>query len=56
MSIGDRQVRVFKFTTGKMIRKYDESLSVIGEMQQVNSFLMKHTQDYYSDMKFLISS
>ena len=35
MSIGDRQVRVFRFKTGKMIRKYDESLAVISEMQQV---------------------
>ena len=34
-SIGDRQIRVFRFKTGKMIRKYDESLSVISEMQQV---------------------
>ena len=34
-SIGDRQVRVFRFKTGKMIRKYDESLAVISEMQQV---------------------
>jgi peptidylprolyl isomerase domain and WD repeat-containing protein 1 len=31
----DRQVRIFKFLTGKMIRKYDESLAVVSEMQQV---------------------
>ncbi|KAF9348109.1 hypothetical protein BGX26_000448, partial [Mortierella sp. AD094] len=34
MSAKDRQVRVWKTRTGKMIRKYDESLDVINEMQQ----------------------
>ncbi|KAJ3207647.1 AAA ATPase midasin, partial [Entophlyctis luteolus] len=33
----DRQVRVFVFRTGKMIRKYDESLSVVSEMQQAGT-------------------
>ncbi|CAG8579835.1 474_t:CDS:10 [Paraglomus brasilianum] len=33
----DRQVRIFKFLTGKMIRKYDESLAVISEMQQAGT-------------------
>lgn len=35
MSAKDRQVRVWKTRTGKMIRKYDESLDVVNEMQQV---------------------
>lgn len=35
MGMSDRQVRVFKFATGKMIRKYDETLETISEMQQV---------------------
>ncbi|KAG0238919.1 hypothetical protein BGW42_000080 [Actinomortierella wolfii] len=33
MSAKDRQVRVWKTRTGKMIRKYDESLEVVNEMQ-----------------------
>ena len=36
MSFPDRQVRVFKFLTGKLFRKYDESIQVISEMQQVS--------------------
>ncbi|KAL7748741.1 Peptidyl-prolyl cis-trans isomerase cyp15 [Sorochytrium milnesiophthora] len=32
--ISDRQARVFRFATGKLIRKYDESVQVISEMQQ----------------------
>jgi peptidylprolyl isomerase domain and WD repeat-containing protein 1 len=31
----DRQVRVFKFTTGKLIKTYDESLDVYRDLQQV---------------------
>lgn len=31
---GDRQIRIFNFASAKMIRKYDESLQVISEMQQ----------------------
>jgi len=41
MSMGDRQVRVFKFRTGKMIRKYDESLQIISEMQQAGTAVCK---------------
>ncbi|RHZ65105.1 hypothetical protein Glove_319g14 [Diversispora epigaea] len=47
MSIGDRQIRVFKFAKGKMIRKYDESLTVIGEMQQAGTAIYK-----LDDMEF----
>lgn len=36
MSFPDRYVRVFKFLSGKMYRKYDESIPIISEMQQVN--------------------
>ncbi|PKC13234.1 peptidyl-prolyl cis-trans isomerase cyp15, partial [Rhizophagus irregularis] len=46
-SIGDRQIRVFRFKTGKMIRKYDESLSVISEMQQAGTAIYK-----LDDMEF----
>ncbi|RIA92413.1 peptidyl-prolyl cis-trans isomerase cyp15 [Glomus cerebriforme] len=46
-SIGDRQVRVFRFKTGKMIRKYDESLAVISEMQQAGTTIYK-----LDDMEF----
>ncbi|RUP43816.1 peptidyl-prolyl cis-trans isomerase [Jimgerdemannia flammicorona] len=41
MSMGDRQVRVFKFRTGKLMRKYDESLQVISEMQQAGTAIYK---------------
>ncbi|KAI7855787.1 peptidyl-prolyl cis-trans isomerase cyp15 [Circinella umbellata] len=47
MSFPDRQVRVFKFLTGKMIRKYDESLHVISEMQQAGTAIHK-----LDDMEF----
>ncbi|KAJ3195580.1 hypothetical protein HK101_011723 [Irineochytrium annulatum] len=33
----DRQVRVFNFYTGKLLRKYDESLTVMTEMQQAGT-------------------
>lgn len=33
----DRQIRIFNFLTGKLHRKYDESLSAIQEMQQAAS-------------------
>jgi len=33
----DRQIRIFKFRTGKMYRKYDESLQVLSEMQQART-------------------
>ncbi|CAG8529799.1 4493_t:CDS:10 [Funneliformis mosseae] len=47
MSIGDRQVRVFRFKTGTMIRKYDESLAIISEMQQAGTTIYK-----LDDMEF----
>ncbi|CAG8444879.1 5545_t:CDS:10 [Acaulospora morrowiae] len=47
MSTGDRQVRVFKFGNGKMIRKYDESLTVMVEMQQAGTTIYK-----LDDMEF----
>ncbi|KAJ3122259.1 hypothetical protein HK100_012066, partial [Physocladia obscura] len=33
----DRQIRIFNFKTGKLLRKYDESLSVVSEMQQAGT-------------------
>ncbi|TPX66944.1 hypothetical protein SpCBS45565_g04120 [Spizellomyces sp. 'palustris'] len=33
----DRQIRIFNFRTGKLIRKYDESLTVVSEMQQAGT-------------------
>ncbi|CAG8532205.1 1349_t:CDS:10 [Cetraspora pellucida] len=47
MSIDDRQVRVFRVSTGKMTRKYDESLTVMGEMQQAGTTIYK-----LDDMEF----
>ncbi|CAG8462800.1 19824_t:CDS:2 [Racocetra fulgida] len=47
MSIDDRQVRVFRFSTGKLTRKYDESLAVMGEMQQAGTTIYK-----LDDMEF----
>lgn len=47
MSFPDRQVRVFKFLTGKLYRKYDESVQVISEMQQAGTALYK-----LDDMEF----
>ncbi|CAG8486722.1 1718_t:CDS:10 [Ambispora gerdemannii] len=47
MSVSDRQVRVFKFLTGKLTRKYDESLTVISEMQQAGTSIFK-----LDDMEF----
>ncbi|KAJ8329195.1 Peptidyl-prolyl cis-trans isomerase cyp15 [Batrachochytrium dendrobatidis] len=44
---GDRQIRIFNFRTGKLMRKYDESLSVVSEMQQAGTAI--HTLD---DMEF----
>ncbi|PKY04690.1 putative peptidyl-prolyl cis-trans isomerase [Aspergillus campestris IBT 28561] len=37
VSFPDRQVRVFDFATGKLYRKYDESLSTITDMQQAGT-------------------
>ncbi|KAI8148410.1 peptidyl-prolyl cis-trans isomerase cyp15 [Fennellomyces sp. T-0311] len=47
MSFPDRQVRVFKFLTGKIFRKYDESIHVISEMQQAGTAIHK-----LDDMEF----
>ncbi|KAJ1982459.1 Peptidyl-prolyl cis-trans isomerase cyp15 [Dimargaris verticillata] len=41
LSADDRQVRVFNFTTGKLLRKYDESLQTISEMQQAGTSVHK---------------
>ena len=43
----DRQVRIFKFATGKLFRKYDESLAVLSEMQQAGTSSLK-----LDDMEF----
>nr|KAJ3417924.1 Peptidyl-prolyl cis-trans isomerase cyp15 [Polyrhizophydium stewartii] len=43
----DRQVRIFNFRTGKLMRKYDESMSVASEMQQAGTAI--HRLD---DMEF----
>ncbi|KAI8854878.1 hypothetical protein BC829DRAFT_378736 [Chytridium lagenaria] len=44
---GDRQIRVFNFRSGKLIRKYDESLTVVAEMQQAGTASFK-----LDDMEF----
>jgi peptidylprolyl isomerase domain and WD repeat-containing protein 1 len=36
-SLPDRQIRIFSFLTGKLTRKYDESLAAIQEMQQAGT-------------------
>ncbi|KAK9454903.1 hypothetical protein V1511DRAFT_501299 [Dipodascopsis uninucleata] len=38
-SFPDRQVRIFDYKSGKMTRKYDESISVANEMQQSGTAL-----------------
>lgn len=43
----DRQIRVFNFLTGKLTRKYDESLTAIQEMQQAGTAVYK-----VDDMEF----
>ncbi|CAL1712579.1 unnamed protein product [Somion occarium] len=40
-SLPDRQIRVFNFLTGKMTRRYDESLAAIQEMQQAGTAVYK---------------
>lgn len=35
--LSDRQIRIFTFLSGKLYRKYDESLSAIQELQQAGS-------------------
>ncbi|ORX46991.1 peptidyl-prolyl cis-trans isomerase cyp15 [Hesseltinella vesiculosa] len=47
MSFPDRQVRLFKVATGKVYRKYDESLQTISEMQQAGTSIHK-----LDDMEF----
>lgn len=46
-SLPDRQIRIFSFLTGKMTRKYDESLAAIQEMQQAGTAVYK-----VDDMEF----
>ncbi|GAD99995.1 peptidyl-prolyl cis-trans isomerase, putative [Paecilomyces variotii No. 5] len=41
ISFPDRQIRVFDFSTGKLYRTYDESLSTVIEMQQAGTALQK---------------
>ncbi|KAK2754243.1 hypothetical protein FQN54_007122 [Arachnomyces sp. PD_36] len=40
-SFPDRQVRIFDFATGRLYRKYDESLETITDMQQAGTALQK---------------
>ncbi|KAL8757563.1 MAG: hypothetical protein Q9199_002134 [Rusavskia elegans] len=40
-SFPDRQVRIFDFTSGKLLRSYDESIDTITEMQQAGTSLQK---------------
>ncbi|KZW01557.1 peptidyl-prolyl cis-trans isomerase [Exidia glandulosa HHB12029] len=44
LSLPDRQVRIFAFHTGKLTRKYDESLAAIQEMQQAGTAVF-HVED-----------
>ncbi len=46
-SFPDRQVRVFSFLSGKLMRKYDESLDAIQDMQQAGTAVYK-----VEDMEF----
>jgi peptidylprolyl isomerase domain and WD repeat-containing protein 1 len=46
-SLPDRQIRIFSFLTGKMSKKYDESLGAIQEMQQAGTAVYK-----VEDMEF----
>ncbi|KAH8104727.1 hypothetical protein BXZ70DRAFT_611890 [Cristinia sonorae] len=46
-SLPDRQIRIFSFISGKMTRRYDESLSAIQEMQQAGTAVYK-----VEDMEF----
>lgn len=43
----DRQVRVFGFLSGRMIRRYDESLQAVQEMQQAGTAVYR-----VEDMEF----
>jgi len=46
-SLPDRQIRIFSFLTGKLTRKYDESLAAIQEMQQAGTAIYR-----VEDMEF----
>ena len=46
-SLPDRQIRIFNFLSGKMTRRYDESLAAIQEMQQAGTAVNK-----VEDMEF----
>ncbi|KAM6494314.1 hypothetical protein JOM56_010675 [Amanita muscaria] len=46
-SLPDRQIRIFSFLDGKLMRKYDESLEAIQEMQQAGTAIYK-----VDDMEF----
>jgi len=46
-SLPDRQVRVFSLLSGKLLKKYDESLEAIQEMQQAGTAVAK-----LDDMEF----
>lgn len=46
-SLPDRQIRIFSFLSGKIARKYDESLTTIQEMQQAGTTIYK-----VDDMEF----
>jgi peptidylprolyl isomerase domain and WD repeat-containing protein 1 len=47
MSLPDRQVRIFNLLSGKITRKYDESLATVQEMQQAGTTIYK-----VDDMEF----
>ncbi|KAF8631019.1 hypothetical protein AX15_002630 [Amanita polypyramis BW_CC] len=46
-SLPDRQIRVFSFLDGKLMRKYDESLEAVQEMQQAGTTVYR-----VEDMEF----
>lgn len=39
-SLGDRQIRIFRFDSGKMIRKYDESIETCAKMQEEGTAML----------------
>ncbi|EJD50595.1 hypothetical protein AURDEDRAFT_135422 [Auricularia subglabra TFB-10046 SS5] len=47
LSLPDRQLRVFDFRSGKLARKYDESLTAVQEMQQAGTAVYR-----VDDMEF----
>ncbi|KAK2465315.1 hypothetical protein APHAL10511_002669 [Amanita phalloides] len=47
LSFPDRQIRVFSFIDGKLMRKYDESLEAVQEMQQAGTTVYR-----VEDMEF----